>query len=134
MFRHLFIFRSGTSIVCIRVNGDAAARGENSRNLNIFVVHQTDKVFHYNVYAILMESAMITKTEKIKLQALALHHFHIGNIADADFRKIRLSRYGTKTGELRTIETYPIIIIGMFIVKRFQNFGSIILLIFSFSS
>jgi hypothetical protein len=56
---------------------------------------------------------MITETEKIEFQAFALHHFHIGDVADTDFREIRLSRYGAKAGELRTIETHPIIITGM---------------------
>ena len=134
MFRHSFVFRSGTSVVCVRVNGDAAARGEDSRNLNVLGIHQTNEVFHYNIYAILVESAMITETEKIEFQAFALHHFHIGDVADTDFRKIRLSRYGAKAGELRTIETHPIIITGMLIVKRFQYFGGIILLILRFSS
>lgn len=87
MFRHLFVFRAGTAIVGIRINRDPAARGENSRNLDVLGVHQADKIFHYDIHAVLMESAMIAKTEQIEFQALALHHFHIGNIADADFRK-----------------------------------------------
>ena len=106
MFRHFFVLRAGTSIVCIGINGDAAARGEDARNLNVFGIHQTDEVFHYNIDAILVESAVIAETEEIELQTLALHHFHIGNVADADFRKIGLSRYRAKAGELRAVETY----------------------------
>ena len=54
---------------------------------NVLGIHQTDEVFHYNIDAILVESAVIAETEEIELQTLALHHFHIGNVADADFRK-----------------------------------------------
>lgn len=128
MFRHLLIFRSGTPIIRIRINGNATARGENPRNFNILGIHQANEVFHDDIHAILMKSAMIAKTEKVKFQALTLHHFHIGNVTDTDFRKIRLPRYRTQAGELRTVETYPIIVIGMLVVKRFQYFGRICLL------
>ena len=134
MFRHFFVLRAGTSIVCIGINGDAAARGEDARNLNVFGIHQTDEVFHYNIDAILVESAVVAETEEIELQTLALHHFHIGNVADADFRKIGLSRYRAKAGELRSVETYPVILTGMFVVECLQHFGGVILLVLCLSS
>lgn len=78
MFRHFFVLRAGTSIVCIGINGDAAARGEDARNLDVLGIHQTDEVFHYNIDAILVESAVVAETEEIELQTLALHHFTSG--------------------------------------------------------
>lgn len=87
MLRHLLELRAGTSVIGIRINGDASARGEDTRHLNILRVHQMNEVFHYDVHAIFVESSVIAEAEQIELQALALHHLDIGDIANTDFRK-----------------------------------------------
>ena len=60
---------------------------KNARHLNIFRIHQLNQIFHDDIHAIFMKIAMITETKQIQLQALALHHFHIRQVGDTDFRK-----------------------------------------------
>ena len=62
-----------------------------------------------------MEVTVIAEAEEIKFQALAFHHLLVGQITDADLGKVRLSRNRTQACELRTIETYPVIILRMLV-------------------
>ena len=64
-----------------------------------------------------MEIAMIAETEKIKLKAFAFHHPFTRYVSDIYMPEIRLPRFGTKSGELRTIECDDIFIFRMFILK-----------------
>ena len=134
MLRHAFILCIRTPVISIRINGNTTAWSKNACNFNIFRIHQANQVFHYNIHTIFVESTMIAKTEKVQFQALAFHHLYIRNITDTDFCKVRLPGYRTQAGEFRTIKTYPVIILGMLIIKSFQHFRSLILLIFCFSS
>ena len=120
MLRHLLELRAGTSVIGIRVDRDAATRGKDTCHLDILRIHQMNEVFHYNVHAIFVESSVIAEAEQIELQALALHHLDIGDIANTDFRKVRLPRNGTEAGKFRAIETYPVIIAGMLVIKCLQ--------------
>ena len=38
-----------------------------------------------------MKVAMVAEAEEIQFQALAFHHFHVWNVFDDDFPKVRLS-------------------------------------------
>ena len=75
---------------------------------------------------------MTAETEKIEFQTLTFYHFYIRNVADTYFGKVRLSGNRTQTCELRAVETYPVIIFRMLIIKGFQYFRSIILFILGF--
>lgn len=132
MFRHLFELCSRTTVISIRINGNTTTWSKDSGYFNVFGIHQLYQIFHYNIHTIFMKGSMITETEKIEFQALAFYHFYIGNVADTYFRKVRLSGNRTQTCELRAVETYPIIIFRMLIIKGFQYFRSIILLILGF--
>ena len=123
---------SRTTVIAIRINGNTATWSKDTRHLNVFRIHQFNQVFHDDVHTVFMKIAVITETEQIQLQALAFHHLHIRQVADTDFRKIRLPRNRAKTGKLRTVETYPIIILRMFVYKRLQHLRCIILLIYRF--
>lgn len=68
MAGHLFVFRSWLSIVAVRINRDAAARGEFTPYLDVFRVHELDQVIHDDIDAILVEVAMIAKAEQIQLE------------------------------------------------------------------
>ena len=127
-----FEFCSRTAVIGIREYGDSTTRSEKTCYLNVFRVHQFDKVFHDFVYAILVEVSMITETEKIELQALALDHFHVRDVADTDFSKVRLARNRTEACEFRTIESYPIVVFLMLVYKGLKYFRSIIHLVFGF--
>ena len=56
MFRHLFELRSRTTVIGIRIDRDASTRSKDSRDFDIFGVHQFNKVFHDDIDTILMES------------------------------------------------------------------------------
>lgn len=133
MLCHLLELRAGTSVIGIRINGDASARGEDTRHLNILRVHQMNEVFHYDVHAILVESTMIAEAEQVEFQTLALYHLDIGDIANTDFRKVRLPRDGTEAGEFGAVETHPVVIAGMLVIKCLQYFGGIVLTVFCLS-
>ena len=119
IFSKLFIFRAFSTIVGIGKDTDATARGEETRHFDVFWIHQLDEVLHDNVHAIFVEVAVISEAEKIELEALALHHAYIRNVADANFCKIRLSRDRAETGELWAVKAYPVIVVGVFVDKRF---------------
>ena len=126
MLCHLLELRAGTSVIGIRINGDASARGEDTRHLNILRVHQMNEVFHYDVHAILVESTMIAEAEQVEFQTLALYHLDIGDIANTDFCKVRLPGYGTQARKFGTVESNPIIILLMFVFESFQYLRSIV--------
>ena len=106
MLRHLLELRAGTSVIGIRVDRDAATRGKDTCHLDILRIHQMNEVFHYDIHAILVEGTMIAEAEQVEFQTLALYHLDIRDIANTDFRKVRLPRNGTEAGKFRAIETY----------------------------
>ena len=129
ILRQFLILGTRTAVIAIRINGDPAARSKDARHLYIFGIHQLYQVFHDDIHAIFMKITVITETEQIQFQTLALHHFHIGKIGDTDLRKVGLSCNRTQTGKFGAVETYPIVVSGMLVHKGLQHFGSIILLV-----
>lgn len=127
-----FEFCSRTAVIGIREYGDSTTRSEKTCYFNVFRVHQFDKVFHDFVYAILVEVSMITETEKIEFQALALDHFDVRDVADTDFSKVRLARDRTEACEFRAIEPYPIVVFLMLVYEGLQYFRGVIHLVFGF--
>lgn len=65
VFRQFFVLCAGTPIIAIRVDGDASTGCEDARYLDVFRIHQADKVFHDDVYTILMEVSMIAEAEEV---------------------------------------------------------------------
>lgn len=113
--RHFLVFRPRTSVVCVRIDGDSTARGENSGHFYILRIHQLNQILHDFVHAVLMKIAMVTETEQVEFQAFGLNHTFVGHIGNLDFRKVRLPGNRTKAREFRTVELYPIIIVRMLI-------------------
>ena len=74
-----------------------------------------------------MESPMVTETEEIELQALALHHLDVGDIVDMDGGEIRLPGDGAEARELRAIEAHPIVVLRMLVGEGLQHLGRVIL-------
>ena len=81
-----------------------------------------------------MEIAVVAEAKQVKLQALALHHSHVGDVTDADFRKIGLPGDGAETGELGAVELHPIVVVLMLVDEGLQHLGRIIHPVFSFLS
>ena len=124
--------RVGAAVVGVRVDADAAARGEQARHLDVLRVHEADEVFHDDVHAVFVEVAVVAETKQVEFQAFAFHHAAVGQVTDADFRKVGLPGDGAETGELGAVEAHPIIVVGVLVFKGFQNFRRIIAAIFRF--
>ena len=65
VFGHLLIFRSRFAVVGVRVDGNAAARGELAPDFNEARVHQLNQVVHNNVHAVLVEITMVAEAEQV---------------------------------------------------------------------
>ncbi len=123
-----------TAVVGVRIDGDAAARGEEAGDLYVFGIHQLDEILHNLVDAILVEVSVVAETEQIQLQALALDHPHVRNITDPDLGEVRLPRDRTQARELRAVEPHPVIVALMLVDECLQNLRSIVTFIFSLLS
>ena len=67
-----------------------------------------------------MESPVISETEQIYLQALALHQIAVGDIANNYTGKIGLSRNRAERRKLRTVEFNHIVAVGRLVLERLQ--------------
>ena len=106
-----------SAVVGVGPDWDAASWGEYSCHLNILRVHKADKVLHDDVDAVLMEVTVIAEAEKIKLKTLALHHLHVGNVWYANLGEVGLACDGAEWCKLRAVESYPIVVAGMFVYE-----------------
>ena len=128
--RQLLILRPRTTIVGVRMNSNAATRGEDTRHLDVARIHQLDQILHDDIDTILMEIAMIAEREQVEFQRLRLHHLHIRNVRDDDAGKIWLSCDRAEASKLWAIELHPIIILRMLIDEGLKHLRSVILLIY----
>lgn len=131
---HFFVFRSRSSVVGVGKNADAASWREDSRHFDVFWIHQFDEVLHDDVDTIFVEVAVVSEAEQVELQALAFHHFMVGEIVDAYFGKVGLPCDGAEAGELRAVEAHPIVVARVFVYKCFKHLGSVITFIFCFAA
>ena len=124
---HFLVLRAGFTVVGVGINADSTTGNEDACYLDVLGFHQSDEVLHDDVDAVLVEAAMIAEREQIELEALAFHHSFVRQIVDADLGKVGLARYGAKSGKLGAVEAHPIVVFGMFVFKRLQNFGIVVL-------
>ena len=124
---HFLILRAGLAVVGKGIDADAAAGDEDACHLDVLGVHEADEVFHDDVDAVLVEAAVIAEAEEIEFEALALHHSSVGEVADAYLCEVGLSGDGAECRELRAVEAYPVVVIGVFVFESFQHFGIVVL-------
>ena len=127
ILRHLLVLRAWFAIVGKGINADAATRNKDARHLDVLWCHQADEVLHDDVDAVLVETTVIAKREEIKLEALALHHLLVRQVAYPYLCKVWLACDGTQSRELRAVESYPIVVLGVLVLKCLQHFGVVIL-------
>lgn len=125
---------AGASVVGIGMNTYAAAWSEEARDFDVLRIHKADKVLHDDVHAVLVKVAVIAKTEEIEFETFALHHTFIGDVGYAHFGKVGLAGNGAEGRELGTVEAYPIVVVGMFIIECFEHLWGIIAAVFCFTS
>ena len=70
---------------------------------------------------------MAAEAEQIELEALALHHPPVGDVADADLREIRLPGNRAQCREFRAVETHPIIVVGVLVLEGLEHAGIVVL-------
>ncbi len=118
---HLFVFGAGHAVVGIRIDADAATRGEEADDLDILGGHELHQVLHDDVDAVLVEVAVIAKREEVELQALRLDHALRWDIHNLDFGKVGLPRDGTERRELGAVELHPVVVALVLVLKRLQH-------------
>ena len=121
VLHHFLIARFGIAVVTVRVNADTTTRSEYAPDLNVFRRHQCDKVFHDDINTVFVERTVIPEAEQIQFHTFAFHHPFVGNITDVYGCEIGLRGDGTKTGKLRTIEPYPIVVARVRIVESLKD-------------
>ena len=63
LFGSLFPFCTRLAIICVWIDGQTTARRKLAPYLDIFRIHQLDKVFHNDVNAVLVKVPMIAETK-----------------------------------------------------------------------
>jgi hypothetical protein len=76
-----------------------------------------------------MKISVVTEGEEVELETLALDHPLTRDITDEDMSEIRLSGFRTQGRKLRTIESYQIFVLGVFVRKCLQHVGVIVIAI-----
>lgn len=134
MFGQFLVLGARTAVVGVRIDGDAATWGKETGNLDVFGIHQFDEVLHDDVYAVLVEVSMVSEAEKIEFETLALNHLDVRDIADAELREVRLSCNRTEGGELRTVETHPIVIALVLVFECLQYLRCVVHSVFGLAA
>ena len=127
---HLLVFCSWSSVVGVGIDADAASWREDSRHFDVFRIHQFDEVLHDNVDTIFVEVAMVSEAKQVEFQALAFHHFMVGEIVDAYFSEVGLPCDGAEAGELRAVEAHPIVVARVFVFKALEDFWGVVVAVF----
>ena len=127
LFHHVLMF--GIAVVGEGLDGDATTGIEQADDLQIFGVHQLNQVLHDDVDAVLVEVAVVAETEEVEFQALALHHQRAWDVVYNKVSKIGLTCLGAQGGKLGTIQSHKILVLRMFIFKRLQHLGHIVVVV-----
>ena len=121
------VLSAGAAIVAEGKDADASPWGEVPKDLDVARVHQLDEILHDDIHTVLMEGTVITEAEEVELEALALDHLHIRDIADVYGRIVGLSGDGAEAGELRAVEAHPVVIALMLVGEGLEHLGGIVL-------
>ena len=68
-----------------------------------------------------MEVAVVAEAEEIQLQALALHHFHVGDVFDDDLAEVGLSGNRTEGCELGAVKLHPIVVLLVLVLEGLED-------------
>ena len=129
LLRQLLVFRAGTAVIGVRIDGYPPSRDEQPCHFDVFRIHQLDEVLHDHVDAVLVETSVVAEAEEIELQALALDHPEVRDIGDAYLREVRLTGDRAQGREFGTVEAYPVVVVRMLVLKCFQHLGGVIILV-----
>ena len=125
-FCQTLVLGTFSAVVGVGPDRDAASWGEYSCHLNILRVHKADKVLHYDVDAVFVEVAVIAEAEEIKFKTLALHHLYVGDVGYANLGEVGLTGDGAEGCKLRAVESYPIVVAGMFVYESLEHLRCVV--------
>ena len=121
------VLSAGAAIVAEGKDADASPWGEVPKDLDVARVHQLDEILHDDIHTVLMEGTVITEAEEVELEALALDHLHIRDIADVYGRIVGLPGDGAEAGELGAVEAHPVVPLLMLVGEGLEHLGGIVL-------
>ena len=75
-----FVLGAGSSPIGVGVDTDAASWREESCYLYILGIHHFYQVFHYYVDTVFVKVSVVTETEKVEFETLALDHSYVRNV------------------------------------------------------
>ena len=127
-------FGAGTAVIGVRIDADAAAGRKEARHFDVLGIHQFDQILHDRIDDVFVEIAVAAETEQIEFQALALNHAHVGNVGDADLRKVRLAGNGAERREFRAVETDPVIVLLVHVLEGLEHLRRIVLTVLDLRS
>lgn len=111
---------------CKRVYGNASAWGEYAFDLYIARIHEPHEVVEYDVYAVLVEVAVVAEAEQVEFERFALHHALAWYVVDDYLREVGLSGDGAERCEFGASECHEILSVGMPVDKRFEQLGRVV--------
>ena len=123
----LLVLSAGAAIVTEGKDANPSSGGKVPKDLDVARVHQLDEILHNDIHTVLMEGTVITEAEEVELEALALDHLHIRDVADVYGRIVGLSGDGAEAGELGAVEAYPVVIALMLVGEGLEHLGGIVL-------
>ena len=123
----LLVLSAGATIVAEGKDADATSWGEVPKDLDVARVHQLDEILHNDIHTVLMEGTMIAEAEEVELEALALDHLHVGDVADVYGRIVGLPGDGAEAGELGAVEAHPVVSLLMLVREGLEHLGGIVL-------
>ena len=72
VFGYVFVFCVGASVVGVGPDADAAARGEDACDFDVFGIHEVDEVFHDLVDAVFVEVSVVAVGEEVEFETSPL--------------------------------------------------------------
>ena len=123
----LFVLRTGATIVAEGKDANPSSGGKVPEDLDVARVHQLDQILHDDIHTVLVEGTVIAEAEEVELEALALDHLHVGDVADVYGRIVGLPGDGAEAGELGAVEAHPVVSLLMLVREGLEHLGGIVL-------
>ena len=118
---NVFPRRTGTAVIAVGIDADAAARQEFPPDFDILRIHGIDEVVHDDVDAVFVEVSVVAEAEQVEFQSLAFDHPFIGDVGNINRSVVRLTGHGTEAGEFRAVKLDEVVPVGMFVDEGFQK-------------
>ena len=123
LLSQLLVGGVGASVVGVGVDADASTGDEEPKHLDVARIHEVDEVVEDGVDAVFVEVAMVAEREEVEFQAFAFYHATVGDVHDAYFGEVGLTRDGAEGCEFGAVEFDPVVAFGMLVFEGFEDGG-----------